>query len=175
MSKLHPTTPEDGDDASAGSTTTSSPTLSPTVSPTLAPTLSPSLSPTLAPTLAPTSAPTVSRIVVSGVRGPALWDVAKADCEADGMQLPVIRSQADNDDLVAAAAGVKLWLGATDEDVEGELARYSSLRLVLTPRFVLPLVAQVLGLGLTEPTLKAATKIGTVAAQQLTGRRKITL
>ncbi|GMH85271.1 hypothetical protein TrVE_jg13630 [Triparma verrucosa] len=119
MSKLHPTTLEDGDDASASSTTTSSPTLSPTVSPTLAPTLSPSLSPTLAPTLAPTSAPTVSRIVVSGVRGPALWDVAKADCEADGMQLPVIRSQADNDDLVAAAAGVKLWLGATDEDVEG--------------------------------------------------------
>jgi hypothetical protein len=51
------------------------------------------------------------------------------------MQLPVIRSQADNDDLVVAAAGVKLWLGATDEDVEGEKARYSSARSLLTPRF----------------------------------------
>eukprot|EP00964_Phaeocystis_antarctica_P054727 scaffold32205_cov65-Phaeocystis_antarctica.AAC.1 len=47
------------------------------------------------------------------------WDDADAACLAAGQQLATVQSAAQNAALVTAAAGNKVWIGATDAVSEG--------------------------------------------------------
>jgi hypothetical protein len=55
----------------------------------------------------------------TSLKGPASWTDARNECLGLGMDLPVVLSQAHNDELVAAAGSDLIWLGATDEEEEG--------------------------------------------------------
>jgi hypothetical protein len=57
------------------------------------------------------------------VRGPTYWSYARAECQALGMDLPVVHSQAENDALQRIAAEnsvTSIWLGGTDSEWEGD-------------------------------------------------------
>ena len=47
------------------------------------------------------------------------WAGADADCQAAGLQLATVQSAAQNEQLVTAAAGNKVWIGGTDAASEG--------------------------------------------------------
>jgi hypothetical protein len=48
------------------------------------------------------------------------WSDANADCLAKGLQLASVRSTAENELLLTAAAGNKVWIGGTDAASEGK-------------------------------------------------------
>ena len=47
------------------------------------------------------------------------WADASAACQAAGLQLATVQSAAQNEQLVTAAAGNKVWIGGTDAASEG--------------------------------------------------------
>jgi hypothetical protein len=55
----------------------------------------------------------------TSLKGLATWAEARDECLRLGMDLPVVLSQTDNDELAAAAGSNSIWLGATDSEEEG--------------------------------------------------------